>query len=1530
MTDEIKDLDTANQEIATKNVDLVQNEVDDDKAVRATPSGYGDRMDRDRAEDEATVRDGLSIADIKAQKEASSPKGPALSGFAKSAAIQAASGAIAGAQAKGSDGQAEGMAVIDQIKQNSYQVANKQATAGASVPDLTDNLDVVKRMAAAQVEQEEFKQSVGFGDQVAAAFAQTTAIPALLQSMHQPEFEADPTYDYSSRRDQIEAGLTEADRQYMRESRSLAEEQSRLAIVQKNMEDNRKIGVHGPFWAVASSLTAGFGDPVGWGIGLGVGKAAQVIGLGARAALVSGDLAKGVGLGALEGTVANLGVTAVIDAAGGNVSDKDYAYAAGFGMIFGGAGAALGLRSAAAEGADVRIREAADDIVATRDAALADGHVQMMEARQRAQAKAVDVPPAESVVDQVEAEVIAAKETLVVPETPVFEQKFLRGNNKDGELSNQTTVGSLLDSLSTHEDALLGAMAARMKTLMGEDIPVFTGSKTKTSYYDVGDGRIILAPGADATTQLHEITHSLTADRIRYGIANPDTAIGALSKELHAMLDVAQKAAKGKELGHSAKYFLTNMDEFMAGLYSGPRAKEFHDFLATIPVDKQGTTLLNYLVKTVRRILGLKESEHNGLTKAIGLTDELVQQPLIVSTSLFRKDKSSVTGYKQVLHWTRDLTAKQVKAGERIQENANLETYKMMDNVSLRTGPEPTPEAVGREMENIMRERYNDAMNIVHARVANDKRFLPVADESHIQEDGSVVTPNELLLPKAEREAVGNSWGIDETLVASKADVQMLTEMAARSERWAAANPTDMARVDSILAKMPYLASTGLQLAKSPHPTARMIAGLLLENTTGAAGRGRTAALDKNMLQRQYDEYLANAENHYTAWRNRNNGSMFKDMMSGEMRDRFQREVSQEIRSREPGAIPYTSDVDVRGYVDQLEAGYDRMRVDQQRRNTVGAARLGDSSRGYSPRSISAKWARSATPEQRRALSKEFADQLEEQWNDRAFAEKIATQYVERARMEAGGGVPVPSNLYSGEANEILRDVMRAAGVSDDEVAKLLGKFSRGGASHTKARLDLDLDKIVRTEQGDEFRVADAFEHDQAKLFQRYARRTSGEVALTNFGVYGQRGMQQLRRLLADFGPQGNPASVEDLRAFDQIAAEFYGVPLPGTNNKALGNLRLLGSMSMLGGMSFNQLAEFSNSIPLLGLSGAMRQVSELPRLIGDVVKGRKSPILDSIEQVGGPIGLDSRVVFPYQELDDTQVWGASDLNAFDRILRGGAQALPWLNGFHYVHSAQVRGIAEQIVHKSMKYIRDGDENAALASMGMNASLRTRMAEDLGNIATFDLNGNLVALDLTKAKNPEAMSEFVQAVHRGSKQIIQGTYIGETGKWAHDDLLRLLTQFRTFSITSMEKQWTRQRVDQGSIKAMGLLLGSMGFAVPIQMARIQLNASGREDSQEYIDRQMEPALFTRNLLNYSSISGVLGDVIDAGAALTGNTVSGGRTGQQRSALDAIPAASYLNNTVRAVQERDPRELLRALPYGNLPYLVPLLNFTDDK
>jgi hypothetical protein len=179
---------------------------------------------------------------------------------------------------------------------------------------------------------------------------------------------------------------------------------------------------------------------------------------------------------------------------------------------------------------------------------------------------------------------------------------------------------------------------------------------------------------------------------------------------------------------------------------------------------------------------------------------------------------------------------------------------------------------------------------------------------------------------------------------------------------------------------------------------------------------------------------------------------------------------------------------------------------------------------------------------------------------------------------------------------------------------------------------------------------------------------------------------------------------------------------------------------------------------------------------------------------------------------------------------------------------------------------------------------------------------------------------------RGAKQIIQGTFIGERGAYVHDSFLKILTQFRSFSIVSMDKQLSRVRADQGTAKAMGLLLGQMSFAVPIHLARVQLNASTMEAKrrEEYLKTQLAPDMLARSTLNYSSLGGLAGDIVDAGAALGGLEMSGVRSGQS-SFSGNIPAIGYADGLVRGITNKDFSALVKSLPGGNTVYLTPLAN-----
>lgn len=162
--------------------------------------------------------------------------------------------------------------------------------------------------------------------------------------------------------------------------------------------------------------------------------------------------------------------------------------------------------------------------------------------------------------------------------------------------------------------------------MLAHEVEVF-GSKRSAKgvagYFDMRTNTVVLASDVASQSNVltHEVAHALTHTKVQYGLSNPGTTIGKLASELEALRQ--HVAANAKPTGME-KYFLKNTDEFIAGIFSG--RKEFHDMLASVKVE--GASLLNKVVDTVRKLLGLKPAESNALLKGIGLSTDLMEQRL--------------------------------------------------------------------------------------------------------------------------------------------------------------------------------------------------------------------------------------------------------------------------------------------------------------------------------------------------------------------------------------------------------------------------------------------------------------------------------------------------------------------------------------------------------------------------------------------------------------------------------------------------------------------------------------------------------------------------------------------------------------------------------------------------------------------------------------------------------------------------------------------------------------------------------------
>jgi len=389
-------------------------------------------------------------------------------------------------------------------------------------------------------------------------------------------------------------------------------------------------------------------------------------------------------------------------------------------------------------------------------------------------------------------------------------------------------------------------------------------------------------------------------------------------------------------------------------------------------------------------------------------------------------------------------------------------------------------------------------------------------------------------------------------------------------------------------------------------------------------------------------------------------------------------------------------------------------------------------------------------------------------------------------------------------------------------------------------------------------------------------------------------------------------------------------------------NLALGVSLQRLGGLVFTQAAETMQLIHHLGLRSTLDGITSLPKMFGEVGRLKKGQasnnhILTSIEQYGGEIGTESyKMVAPLDPPDVRVEQYMEQSGVLSRLLRGGGHLQSKISGFRGLMSAQHRMAAEQIVMKAARFIHDGGEDVALRDMGFTPDVVASMKADLGNVAKWDSQGRLQAFDLTQVTDPRTAEAFVQAVHRGTSQIIQGAFIGERNKWFHNDYLKLMLQLRTFGLTAVEKQWGRTRMNHSYSYAAGMLLGQMALVLPIHLARVNLAAAGREDRERYLKDNLSPAALVRATMNYTSLSGLSGDVLEIGSGI----VAGWGDQQTKELLGArqqatgvgriIPAAGSIDTAVRVASGKsDLHTALKQLPFSNLWYIAPAINLTKD-
>lgn len=1397
-------------------------------------------------------------------------------------------------------------------------------------------------LQAGAVKEEQAYQNSSFGSKAMAGFRTSGLTSLLVNSLARPDFEDEPGYQAPP---ELLQGLTTDEIAQAREARSERELHYELSMMAYARDDNAELARSGAAVAFGASLVAGFPEGVLTGklFGLPFQAAARANNL-KRVASGLDAMPRTLVSSAVENVTGNLVSTGLEDAFSHRVSAADYVMGAAFGGLATGLEVPhiLGARHAAAEKARVRA-----DIQAA------------VEYKERFNAQAMENlgPNADPRAVAAEATKLETQDLLATQRAALAPLGDDRKLLPDVEKYHAEEQAKELASEGT------GELAADMRPARAEYAEIPGGKYLRSA--SLAENTLDALRADAVTAKTRDGLHKLTGETDNAGVVRRIEEVTASPDRV--------TAPRAPQWRHVSDALTRLSDKFLP--------PDHRIMLVDRTTDAKARGQIVSVGKV--HIIGIRD----GLTEAEAMrtaTHEFGHS--LFHTYAANAPRETVEG--MVNYW-RDLTAR-MEAGDPSAVSERFAGSRLADQSHPKAVDDYTRNINELSAEQFVRHIEADiasganTFNLPRAAMDAFKRLIQkVADLFGMAKTEKMLDPDDSFvqfftdilegrarsvdgLPakgaelagienqKAPRPApdvsflqdpIAVKYGLDRSPVDTplrRAEARAMIELYKKADDpHAVWNNIDQKRLDNLLAKTPSLGSTGLQLLRSENPVARMIASELLETTTGAGGRKSTASLAKYL---QHHKQMGNVINEfqeaYKVYRNAAGGGVVEDHFGGKVWERYNRAVAEEIEARrtDPSGAEREVNPAVKAGADALQNAFERMRTAQVDTKTTGWAALPETSVGYMPHKMSPEKLRNLSNEQAGALHSALVDQFVsiEGW-DFSFSANLASKYMERIRKRGLGGYASDMGRHSPGAADIVEDALNAMGMAPDEVRANMQRYMRGAPGHTKKRIQLDMLREYGDE-GAQFRMIDLFDTDMLGLVRSQSERVSGEVALARHGIMGRAGLKMVRQAM-EFGDNGQKTKLTEFDAFDQVSAEFLGEPFGNHGGKWMNRAMQLNSLVRLGGMGFTQAAETINAAVHLGMGRALSMIGSFARLRAEAAKlGRgekvEGSILESIEAHGGTeFGTDAyKMVFPFDNPQmQYQVHGADTATAADRLLRGGSHAQGKLSFWRAIHGAQQRGVAEQTVLKSLRYIRDGIEDTALADMGITAQVRDAIKAELPNIAEFDAAGRVVKFDITKMEDKAMAEAYVQAIHRGVGQIIQGTFIGETGKWAHEGFLKLLTQFRTFSLTSVEKQWARNRANYGLAQSVGILMGSMAAATPFYLARTYLTAMGRPDKDEYLKKKLDPWVMAKATMNYVSMSGLAPDFIDAMAGIAGYSTTGGRIGTGSEFVGSVvaPAAGLLDDMYKAVQNtREGTDLHGAvenLPLAKLPYLQPVIN-----
>ncbi|NIC05755.1 hypothetical protein [Billgrantia bachuensis] len=528
--------------------------------------------------------------------------------------------------------------------------------------------------------------------------------------------------------------------------------------------------------------------------------------------------------------------------------------------------------------------------------------------------------------------------------------------------------------------------------------------------------------------------------------------------------------------------------------------------------------------------------------------------------------------------------------------------------------------------------------------------------------------------------------------------------------------------------------------------------------------------------------------------------------------------------------------------------------------------------------------------------------------------------------------------IFSEANREQLGKELRAAGMDEDAVNRLLDDMA-------DVRLNESVSKRAKFSLG----ASMSYEHNGVRMVDllntsqdvvmNYVREGAGESALARQGfktrmqadeaideaVRDARNLFQtqltearkagdeaeVKRLARMLGDQNDGRLQQYAEMLHDSVRLLMGETLDTNYSswtqgaiRASRGLRKATGILRLGWNGAASLAEASNSLVTFGLRRTLKNVPATRWF--QVGKYREDPRLEAVHRIMGAYGNKENYFTAKNYMAANM--GEDAQSKLERIYNNAAGYVQdknmLLSGFRTIQNGSEelaqRSMLDQLLQAAEGKLPFKDQDLQVwRDAGLDDDEFHAVLDYIRKTPEHvDVDGKQVRVFSADSMDPELRDKLGAAMGAVLGRQMQRNFIGESSIWVNKELGKLLTQFRTFSLVSLEKQ-LMYGLRGNSLVLAQKLMWSTALAYLAYNGRVAVQSKLKDDPEEYVRQATDGMAEVIGVMNMNNIYGGFGIPMDGLAtvnSLPGSWMSGGQSwGFKGYGLDSVPAAGVVGD-----------------------------------